>query len=348
DPGATMQWGDGTGTVAILRGGGLGVVDNGSLVVNFGGGGLASTIPISGSGSVTIQSGGVNNLGVSTYTGATTINSGAGLALSGSGSVGRSSGVLNNGFFDISSTTAGTSIKSITGSGTVNLGAQTLTLTNASGIFSGVMADDGLSGGTGGGLTVAGGTATLTGTNTYTGATTINVGATLQLGNGGTTGSVAGSILDNGLVRFDYSGAVTVGNAFSGSGNVEVAAGTAVVTTNLNTVGGTVTIDPGATMQWGDGTGTVAFLRGGGLGVVDNGSLVVNFGGGGLASTIPISGSGSVTIQSGGFNNLGVSTYTGATTINSGAELALSGSGSIASSSGVLNNGFFDISSTTA
>ena len=49
-----------------------------------------------------------------------------------------------------------------------------------------------------GSLTQAGtGTPTLTGDNTYTGGTTISAG-TLQLGNGGTTGSLAGNIVDNG------------------------------------------------------------------------------------------------------------------------------------------------------
>jgi hypothetical protein len=54
------------------------------------------------------------------------------------------------------------------------LGAQNLTLSNASSTFSGVI------GGTGG-LGVSGGTETLTGTNTFTGATTIGSGATLAL-----------------------------------------------------------------------------------------------------------------------------------------------------------------------
>ena len=58
-----------------------------------------------------------------------------------------------------------------------------------------------------GSLTQAGtGTLTLTGANTYTGGTTISAG-TLQLGNGGTTGSVAGNITDNAALAFNLSNA---------------------------------------------------------------------------------------------------------------------------------------------
>ena len=62
-----------------------------------------------------------------------------------------------------------------------------------------------------------------------------------------------------------------------------------MVVTGASAIGGTVTIDPGATMQWG--AGGPAFLVGGGNAVVDNGALVMNFGGGGIAGAIPISGS---------------------------------------------------------
>src|SRR5262249_57924732 len=78
------------------------------------------------------------------------------------------------GTFDISQTSTGASIKTLQDSGAspsghVALGSQTLTITNGSTTFSGVIADGGL----GGGLAVTGGTQTLAGVNTYTGMTTI-------------------------------------------------------------------------------------------------------------------------------------------------------------------------------
>ncbi len=344
DPGATMQWGD--GGPAFLVGASNSVVDNGALTMNFGGGGIAGAIPISGSGSVEIESGSLNDSGVSTFTGPTTIDPAGVLALTGAGSIADSSNVIANGILDISGTTAGAAITTLAGSGGVSLGNQTLTLTAASGVFSGVLADGGLFGGTGGGaLTIAGGTETLSGTNTFTGPTTIDLGATLQLGDGGSTGSVAGSVLDNGLVKFDYAGPVIAPNIFSGTGSAEVVAGTVVVTAT-SFLGGTVTIDPGATLQWGNGG--PAFLVGGGNAVVDNGALTMNFGGGGIAGAIPISGSGSVEIEAGSLNDSGVSTYTGPTTIDPSGVLALSGAGSIANSSNVTVNGVFDISGTAA
>ena len=61
------------------------------------------------------------------------------------------------------------------------------------------------------------GTTVLTGANTYTGGTTINAG-TLQLGNGGTTGSIIGNVVNNGTLAFNRSDAFTFGGAISGSG----------------------------------------------------------------------------------------------------------------------------------
>ena len=64
----------GAGGPGCLVGGGNAVVDNGALVMNFGGGGIAGSAPISGAGTVELQSGSLNDSGVSTYTGTTTID----------------------------------------------------------------------------------------------------------------------------------------------------------------------------------------------------------------------------------------------------------------------------------
>jgi len=113
--------------------------------------------------------------GANTYTGLTTISGGS-LALVGAGSIADSSGVVDNGSFDISNTNIGTSIQSLSGSGLVVLGTRTLTLTNASGDFGGGI--QGL-----GRLVLQDGVQTLSGVNTYTGSTDVLAG-TLRLAGG--------------------------------------------------------------------------------------------------------------------------------------------------------------------
>ena len=69
-----------------------------------------------------------------------------------------------------------------------------------------------------GGLTKTGnGALLLTRTNTYSGGTTISAG-TLEIGNGGTNGSITGDVTDNGTLTFDLSNSVTFSGAISGSG----------------------------------------------------------------------------------------------------------------------------------
>ena len=111
---------------------------------------------------------------------------------------------------------------SIDGGGTFNLGANELTVggNNLSTNVTGVIADGGGNGGTGARLVKTGtGTMTLSGANTYTGGTTISAG-TLQIGNGGTTGSVLGNITNNAALIFNRSDAVTFGGAIGGSGTL--------------------------------------------------------------------------------------------------------------------------------
>ncbi|MCY0858734.1 beta strand repeat-containing protein [Cupriavidus sp. D39] len=124
-------------------------------------------------------------------------------------------------------------VDGLNGGGTVqssSTGTLSIGNNNGSGLFSGVLQDSGavLS------FTKNGtGTETLTGSsNTYSGSTTIS-GGTLQIGNGGTSGSLGqGAIADNANLVFNLSGSTTFSNPqISGSGNV-TQAGTGTVTLN--------------------------------------------------------------------------------------------------------------------
>ena len=103
--------------------------------------------------------------------------------------------------------------------------------------------------------TVIGGTGTLTkngsgivkitGTNTFSGTTTISAG-TLQLGDGGSTGSVGGGIVDNAALVADFGGnTATIANAISGSGSLTKNGNGTVYLTGANTYGGGTTINSG-------------------------------------------------------------------------------------------------------
>lgn len=63
------------------------------------------------------------------------------------------------------------------------------------------------------------GTLTLTGANTYGGSTTIEAG-TLQLGDGGTSGSILGNVANSGVLAFNRSDAVVFGGTVGGTGGV--------------------------------------------------------------------------------------------------------------------------------
>src|SRR3954447_19994773 len=72
----------------------------------------------------------------------------------------------------------------------------------------------------------------ITGDNTYTGGTTIASG-TLVIGNKGTTGSIVGNIVDNGLVTFNRADSITFDGLISGSGGLtQFGAGTLTLTAN--------------------------------------------------------------------------------------------------------------------
>jgi uncharacterized protein with beta-barrel porin domain len=172
--------------------------------------GLAGNI--SGPGGVFVTAGGSATLsGTNTYTGPTSITgANAYLALVGPGSIAASSGVTVSagGLFDISGTNSGATIATLAGdaAGYVELGAQMLTLSNASTSFAGVID------GAGGGLHVAGGVQTLTGTSSYTGPTIVD-GSGMLLVNGSIVSSIGTSVLTGGTLGGNgMVGAVAIGD----------------------------------------------------------------------------------------------------------------------------------------
>ncbi len=182
------------------------------------------------------------------------------------------------------------------------------------------------------GLTQAGpGTLVLTATNTYTGGTTVS-GGMLQIGNGGTGGSVTGNIINNAAVAFNRSNAVTYAGLISGTGSVTKLGANTLTLTGDNTYTGGTTISAG-TLQLGSGgaTGSIAGD------VLNNGVLAVNRTGT-LTLAGTISGTGALTKSGTGTLTLtGNNTYAGATTVSGGA-LQIGAGGTTGSVAGNIVN----------
>ena len=345
----SLQVGNG-GTVGSLGTGSI--LNNGALAFNRGDAVVISS-QIAGTGGLTQAGTGTLTLtGNNTYTGGTIINTGILQVGSGgtSGSLGignvtnlgslvfvRSDSVL------VPNVILGTGSVQQTGSGTTVLtGSNTYTGTTT--ISSGTLqiGNAGATGSLGAGNVVVGGTLifnrtdtallandisgtgtlqqsgagtlTLTGANTHTGGTLVNAG-TLQVGNGGTVGSLgAGITTNNSRLSFNRSDSFRVDNVIAGTGIVnQIGTGTLVLTAD-NIYSGTTTIT-GGTLQVGNG-GTAGALGAGN--VVNNSALVFNrsdkitlgnvIGGTG---SLQQAGSGTLVLAS---NN----TYTGGTVVKSG------------------------------
>ncbi|MCM7587698.1 autotransporter outer membrane beta-barrel domain-containing protein [Enterobacter chuandaensis] len=283
------------------------------------------------------------------YTGATTVSGGT-LLLGSNNALGATSLLTIDSGATANVNGMTQTIGALGGSGNFAINGGNVTLSNG-GTFGGVTS------GNLGMLTLAGGTLTLTGANTYTGLTTINSGATLQVGAGGTTGSVAGPVVDNGTLTFNRSDSAVLSNAVSGSGELhQDGAGTLFVTNNVG-ISGPVVINAG-TLSIGDGTtdGTIT------SNITNNSALAFNRSGwsyGGIisgtgtveqqsASQTILTGantySGNTTVSAGTLNAANASALgTGAATVDSGAQLTLSFTGG-ALNNALNNNGVLNIS----
>jgi len=151
----------------------------------------------------------------------------------------------------------------------------------------------------------------LTGSNTYNGGTTINDG-TLQIGTGGTGGSISGNVSgenSSAVLSFNRSNTYAYSGTISGSGQVaQVGAGTTTLTAN-NTYTGTTSISAGTLMLSTTGNNNIAS------------SSTINIGASGTLDVSAVTGSGGFTLAS-GQTLTGVGTVEGAFTVGSGAVLA--------------------------
>ena len=116
-----------------------------------------------------------------------------------------------------------------------------------------------------GALTKAGsGTLVLTADNTHSGGTTVAAG-TLQLGDGGTSGAIAGDVANQGTLAFNRSDATTFAGAISGLGNVEQRGTGTTTLTGTNTYSGGTTIAAGTLAASAASLGSGAIANNGAL-----------------------------------------------------------------------------------
>ncbi len=296
----------------------IGSAGDSIIKVNAGGVANFQNATSAGSASITNNGGETDFRGTSTAGNAIITTNSSGHTIFFDTSTGGTATFVTNtgGTFDISdlTTSGGTTVGSISGGGTYALGANALTVgTNVSTEVSGIITDGGISSGVGGRLIKIGtGTLTLSGINTYTGGTTISNG-TLQIGNGLTTGSIIGDVVDNAILAFNRSDTIEFAGDISGAGSLNQIGSGTLILSGSNNYGGGTTITAG-TLQIGNG-GTTGSILGN---VVDRGILAFN-----RSDVVSFLGNISGV---GGLNQMGIgttalsgnNTYLGVTTISAG------------------------------
>ncbi|MDH4986713.1 autotransporter-associated beta strand repeat-containing protein [Aminobacter anthyllidis] len=175
------------------------------------------------------------------------------------------------------------------------------------------------------------GTLILTGDNTYTGKTTISAG-TLQLGDGGTSGSVAGDIINNSVLAFNRSDdALVISGYIGGTGRLEQNGTGTTTLTSANFYTGGTTINAG-TLQIGNG----GSIKGD---VLNNSKLVFNNTEANGEYAGDITGTGTVTLTGNSVVLMsGDISHAGGTTIDSGSVLQIGKSETTGTLSGNVSN----------
>ncbi len=270
-----------------------GITLNGTWEISSNGSGNTITSAISGAGNLDLQGGLLIVKGVNSYTGTTTLGTGATLRAGTVGAFGTESSITIGSGAVLDLNSFNNTVGNIAGSSaaTVSLGTATLTITNSgTNTFAGTIS------GTNGGVALAAastGVLILTGNNTYSTAdapgTTAVSGGTLQIGYPNALGTnsnltvATGATLDLNNYSSTFgtiSGAGTItlgsgnitcaqGGTFSGviqgSGGLTVTSGTLTLTGANSYTGGT-TIEGGSLLSLSGfgGTSSFTFVTGGG------------------------------------------------------------------------------------
>jgi autotransporter-associated beta strand protein len=234
----------------------------------------------------------------------------------------------------------GTGAHIVTSNGAAN-STGTLTVTGTS-TFGGTIQNG--SGATALTVSGAGTQLTLTGANTYTGGTTIAAGTTLSFGNGGATGSLAGNITNDGTLKFNRTGTVTIGSDISGAGTLvqagsgrTILTGTETFTGDTNVQAGTLEVRASLTGSVNVSTGAtfdVSHLTAATYNVAASRTLAAN---GTVEGALDVSGTVS-----------GNGTVTGAVNVLSGGELNAGGIGTIGTLTSATSLSFASGSKLTA
>ncbi|WP_172864469.1 beta strand repeat-containing protein, partial [Brucella abortus] len=251
--GGTLQvtgtgWTSTSRAVSLQAGGGTFDIEDAAN--NF-----AVTQGVAGAGGLTKSGSGTLTLsGVNSYTGGTTVSAGT-LAVRADNNLGDASGGLAiNGGATLQLTDNLTTARGVT------LGAGTATITIDGGKtaqFSNKLTGSGT-------LAVSGsGTLILSAANDYSGNTTIASGSTLQLGDGSTDGRLAGNVANAGTLTFHNKGGTTFAGEISGTGSlVQNGAGALTLSGDSQGFAGTTTVSSGSLLVSGKLGGTVTVNSG--------------------------------------------------------------------------------------
>ena len=185
------------------------------------------------------------------------------------------------------------------------------------------------------------GTMILSGSNSTTGTLTVN-GGTLQIGKGGTTGSIASnSIVDNSALVFNRADSPVVSSVISGSGTVSQSGSGTLILVGANTYSGGTVVNSG-TLQLGNGTASGSLGTGA---VTNNAAMVINPGASTLTVANAITGSGIVTMHGAGSAIMnGVIAGAGSVVASDTGSLVLNGSNSYTGGT-FVNAGILQINS---